>query len=377
MDEFTCRICLDDTLDRTDVISPCACKGSSKWVHRGCLDQWRSTHEDRAFSKCTECLQAYVLIAEGEDTPERLWERKKEFVCYLTRDIILGLILTQVLIACVGLLVWLFDYHSKALLVVFKAQAYEFWFYYLAGLTFILAISGFIFMISLLFYGREAPQCHGCCFDFYFCNTTHVGGEGCIACCGNCDGCASLFAGGGELCGPVLLFLFVALVLVGAVIAVFAGMAAVTALIDRHIHILKKQGLVKDYIVADLEPMNTNTNVNNIKSENINNINIINPLVNSNTTDSIEMTALSPRTTNNRISNFFHNTINRNNHNSTNHTISNNTAVNNYEALEFSDVEEQLHILNPSMDLIRSGNNPSAPPLSLNQQMTLTRMGLM
>ena len=33
-DEYSCRICLEPAV-RKEVIAPCACNGSSKWVHRG------------------------------------------------------------------------------------------------------------------------------------------------------------------------------------------------------------------------------------------------------------------------------------------------------------------------------------------------------
>nr|GMC73026.1 E3 ubiquitin-protein ligase MARCH8 [Ipomoea batatas] len=36
-----CRICLDT--EGEDLIAPCRCKGTQKYVHRSCLDNWRST----------------------------------------------------------------------------------------------------------------------------------------------------------------------------------------------------------------------------------------------------------------------------------------------------------------------------------------------
>ncbi|KEH39696.1 uncharacterized protein [Medicago truncatula] len=40
-DHPQCRICLD--LGGEDLIAPCHCKGTQKYVHRSCLDNWRST----------------------------------------------------------------------------------------------------------------------------------------------------------------------------------------------------------------------------------------------------------------------------------------------------------------------------------------------
>ncbi|XP_022724168.1 E3 ubiquitin-protein ligase MARCH8-like isoform X4 [Durio zibethinus] len=40
-DQPQCRICLD--IEGDDLIAPCHCKGTQKYVHRSCLDNWRST----------------------------------------------------------------------------------------------------------------------------------------------------------------------------------------------------------------------------------------------------------------------------------------------------------------------------------------------
>ncbi|RWW63349.1 hypothetical protein BHE74_00029479 [Ensete ventricosum] len=39
-EQFQCRICLET--DGRDFIAPCKCKGTSKFVHRECLDHWRA-----------------------------------------------------------------------------------------------------------------------------------------------------------------------------------------------------------------------------------------------------------------------------------------------------------------------------------------------
>ena len=61
--ERLCRICLEDD-DEPDnpLIAPCICRGSAKYVHRECLQQWRCTNPGMAWSRCTVCLQPYVLV---------------------------------------------------------------------------------------------------------------------------------------------------------------------------------------------------------------------------------------------------------------------------------------------------------------------------
>ena len=54
-----CRICLEDA-SLNELISPCLCDGTSKYVHTECLNTWRNT-TSRAFSQCTECHFNYAL----------------------------------------------------------------------------------------------------------------------------------------------------------------------------------------------------------------------------------------------------------------------------------------------------------------------------
>ncbi|XP_074580837.1 uncharacterized protein LOC141837310 [Curcuma longa] len=44
-----------------DLISPCKCDGSSKFVHRKCLDYHRAVKERFAFANCTDCKAPYYL----------------------------------------------------------------------------------------------------------------------------------------------------------------------------------------------------------------------------------------------------------------------------------------------------------------------------
>ncbi|CAF4008937.1 unnamed protein product [Rotaria sordida] len=41
-----CRICLDND-NPNDIISPCLCSGGSAYVHRKCLNDWRSENAGR------------------------------------------------------------------------------------------------------------------------------------------------------------------------------------------------------------------------------------------------------------------------------------------------------------------------------------------
>lgn len=54
---LTCRICLE--LDhKLQMISPCACKGTSRYVHKSCLSKWRAIEGASRF-RCEICHSHY------------------------------------------------------------------------------------------------------------------------------------------------------------------------------------------------------------------------------------------------------------------------------------------------------------------------------
>lgn len=67
-----CRICLEEGGGR--LVQPCACTGSSAFVHRACLREWRMRfakgHVNR--SHCTVCLHKYNYT-EYEEVNALLW----------------------------------------------------------------------------------------------------------------------------------------------------------------------------------------------------------------------------------------------------------------------------------------------------------------
>ncbi len=64
-----CRFCLEDD-DRDNLLAPCICKGSFKYVHRACLMQWYE-HEPTKGLRCSACLKPFSRqgILELENLP--------------------------------------------------------------------------------------------------------------------------------------------------------------------------------------------------------------------------------------------------------------------------------------------------------------------
>lgn len=88
--EYVCRICLEeDNLE--NLISPCKCNGTIKYIHKDCLDKWRTVSKSKFH--CTLCDEEYnvpyhvVVPIEIEEstspTPQTEYDACiREFVCY-------------------------------------------------------------------------------------------------------------------------------------------------------------------------------------------------------------------------------------------------------------------------------------------------------
>lgn len=265
---YTCRICLDESVNRFDFIAPCNCKGSSQYVHRDCLDKWRSAREDKAFSKCTECLREYKLISRVHHDGSSRNTRRLRYCYYITRDFSITIGLTQACIISLGLLFYWFD-RSHYLLEAFHMQDHIRVFYYLCGFTLFLSLVGLLFTCNgcKMYYtndfNRCLNSCNNCCRNCSGpdCGPVYVYNDP-ICCCPNtvegcsCGECGSCCASAelGQECLGVLLVLVVVFALIGVFVCLILGVSYIQYLIQKHVHVLHKFTLSKDYIVADLSP---------------------------------------------------------------------------------------------------------------------------
>lgn len=142
-DQPQCRICLD--IEGEDLIAPCHCKGTQKYVHRSCLDNWRSTKEGFAFAHCTECRALFVLRANVP--PDRWWLRLK-FQFLVARDHALIFVVVQLVVACLGVLVYKF--YGEELREMFGYEEHPYGFYTMAVLAIILVGLLYGFFIAII-----------------------------------------------------------------------------------------------------------------------------------------------------------------------------------------------------------------------------------
>ncbi|XP_010521569.1 PREDICTED: E3 ubiquitin-protein ligase MARCH1 [Tarenaya hassleriana] len=142
-DQPQCRICLD--VGGEDLIAPCNCKGTQKYVHRSCLDNWRSTKEGFAFSHCTECRAAFILRANVP--PDRWWLRLR-FQLLVARDHAFVFVTVQLVVAFLGLLVYKF--YGEELREMFGYEEHPYGFYTMAVLAIVLVGLLYGFFIAII-----------------------------------------------------------------------------------------------------------------------------------------------------------------------------------------------------------------------------------
>eukprot|EP00249_Psilotum_nudum_P014491 c24851_g1_i2 orf=873-1676(-) len=135
-DQPQCRICLDTGGD--DLIAPCQCRGSQKFVHRTCLDYWRAAKEGFAFAHCTECRALFHLRANMP--PDRWWLRLK-FQLLVMRDYAAIFIIVQLVVASLGLILYVF--YGEELREMFGYEQHPYGFYILAVI--VIAVVGLLY----------------------------------------------------------------------------------------------------------------------------------------------------------------------------------------------------------------------------------------
>ncbi|XP_019192989.1 PREDICTED: E3 ubiquitin-protein ligase MARCH11-like [Ipomoea nil] len=147
-----CRICLDT--EGEDLIAPCRCKGTQKYVHRSCLDNWRSTKEGFAFANCTECRAKFILRANVP--PDRWWLRLK-FQFLVARDHAFLYVIVQLIVAILAVIVYKF--YGDALREMFGYEEHPYAFYTTAVLAILFVGLLYGFFIAII-CGQRITERH-------------------------------------------------------------------------------------------------------------------------------------------------------------------------------------------------------------------------
>ncbi|KAF3785474.1 hypothetical protein EJ110_NYTH27766 [Nymphaea thermarum] len=226
-EQIQCRICLET--DGRDFIAPCKCKGTSKYVHRECLDHWRAIREGFAFAHCTTCKAPYHLRVHVP--ADRKW-RTLKFRFFVTRDILFIFVAVQIVIASLSYFVYFVDSHEHEWLRLTWHFDSRISFYYIC-------------------------DCHlpGTLCMWTDCATCF---ESCASTAGECGTC---LGGAGEAGLPIVIIVGVIILGLFTVIGIFYSVLVATMvgqrIWQRHYHILAKRMLTKEYVVEDVDSEQT------------------------------------------------------------------------------------------------------------------------
>ena len=307
-----CRYCLEDNDEAGDpfhpdhLIAPCQCRGSSRWVHRRCLDEWRATRSDRAFSACTECHFSYEFVdphaeeAQAEEEGCRRERLRLKFQLLVARDVLKVFLGMQLAILVIGGVIRAMDCDldddvgwwdcanvtEAELLNMTAAYRHEHgmdadlssccpagdivnnWLifkrlkdhsraaYYLVGVLVFCLIYGCV--VSRNWRGGMCGDgsLDACCFGF--CRGANSNGRyacgGCLAICQiTASGSFSAAFGGCLVLVLVVSFVFaLVFTIAGAMAAAMAMSVVVQRAIQRHMHVLHKRHMATKFIVEDL-----------------------------------------------------------------------------------------------------------------------------
>ncbi|CAO2176751.1 unnamed protein product [Urochloa humidicola] len=233
-----CRICLESESEPGDeLISPCMCKGTQQFVHRSCLDHWRSVKEGTAFSHCTTCKARFHLRVEYLEADIC---RKMKFRLFVARDVILVFLIIQAAITAIGGMAYLLDKDGN-----FRNRFSDDWerflskhpvpFYYSVGVVVFFVLVGFFgLIVHTTSFNNEDPCLAGCRNCFY--------GWGIV------DLPASI-----EACFAFAIIFVIIFAILGVAYGFLAATLAIQRIWQRHYHILTKKELTKEYVVEDLQ----------------------------------------------------------------------------------------------------------------------------
>ena len=238
-----CRICLDNDNEK-DLISPCLCTGESAYVHRTCLDNWRSVNKDGcAFKFCDVCQFEYAIEPVIDD-PSADKRRLLKFRLLVARDIVSIILLLQAIIVGTTFLLQFVDKRNHHIQDFYRSPTGSFGIYYLTSVILFFAFLGSFGLIGLccgLITKDDRDRCTCSGYHTYCCSMQ------CHGCNGNCN-CGS---------GDGALIVLLVIVLIFAVIGIFVGLILSWIIIrkrmKRHTARLWLREEAKKYVVKDFQ----------------------------------------------------------------------------------------------------------------------------
>jgi hypothetical protein len=236
-----CRICLDND-NPEDLIRPCLCSGGSAYVHRKCLDNWRSLNKSgRAFKFCDVCQFEYIIEPVVDD-PSADKKRLLIFRLLVTRDITLIILFVQSIIIGMTFLLQFADKNNNDIKNFYPPSMSSFGVYYLSSLILFLALLGLLGLIGAccgLIADNDNDGCNCTCYSCIFLNTD----------CNHCNGNNNCGGGG----ATIVLVIVVIFAIIGVFVGIILSGIIIRKIIKHHTNKLWLRQEAKKYVVKDFE----------------------------------------------------------------------------------------------------------------------------
>jgi len=272
--QATCRVCFEGG---GDLIAPCLCNGSARWIHRDCLNTWRLRGTNpRALTNCCECGFQYrlVLCAAAGNRAQDRWH---DMVRRLASETLLGFFVVQAAVVTLGLACHALDRREFLAKLAGDQPALgstgplpdlrqHKLIYYCVGAIVLVAVFCAV-AIARLACGRcsacgpSAPPGHLVASASGFCSCRacadccEVCGNECDDCCRPCSCCGGgcpASIGAGTQAVHLFLFLLVVGVLAGIFGFAVALMTSAQKIVQSFAQLQEKRFFVEEYLVQDL-----------------------------------------------------------------------------------------------------------------------------
>lgn len=270
-----CWICL--AAGGRDLIAPCGCRGSTRWVHRVCLDHWRTRAPNpRVYMHCRHCDFRYLLErrlvhsgADEEQGPEAMAKRRRRLMGQAVRHFATNAALLQLLLLLLAAAICLLDTEERlagllalgpleepcaarggTFLDTLRCHKVA---YYLAALACWLAVAGAM---------GAARACLWAVRRHYARYSRCVGGECAYLCCFACDLCIVERPGGVSVIEVVAqssraialvgAVAFATLVVAGAFFVIAGGVTWAQHVVQCYLQAAELGALSVEFVVRDL-----------------------------------------------------------------------------------------------------------------------------
>ena len=167
----TCRICFETG---GDLIVPCLCSGSSLYIHRPCLDDWRAVNMGKKpFSECGTCHFPYQYEPPPLP-PSDLTQATLRYRLLVIRDIAIALIAITLILTLIAYIIAQLDTQAGGFIARLIPSIPPALIFFLAALLLSLACLG-LFGLTAKACGLEdrlirrhplqEGGCEGCCIE--------------------------------------------------------------------------------------------------------------------------------------------------------------------------------------------------------------------